>query len=460
MRSIALLTALAALALPVAAQAGITEYPIEPGAAPGVHAPLYLAPALDGNYLWYTDDGTARAVGRMSTAGEPITPIPLPARPWTVLPVTGGNAYVSLENGIANAHGDGSLFIVDSPKEAWGLTQAPNLHLYFGTTSAASGWQICSSPVCTPAQPIQGRPLGLTRGPDGAVWATVYEANLVLRVPAVPNVSLTVPLPVGSGPDQIAAGSDGNLWVTMFDADAVDRITPAGVRTRFALPAGTAPDGITASPDGALWIAGAGNETILRLNTAGAVTGTWTTPTPRSTPTGIVTGPDGAIWFTEADAGKLGRLVPDAVLAPSGGSGTTPGGGGGAQTAVAPRFVRGPVLGSRRIRAGRALRLTFTLSEASDLRIALTRLARGRRAGTRCVAPTHANRSARSCVRDVVARSLRRRGREGRNALALGTRGLAPGRYHATLTATNAGGLTSRPADAAFTILAARRTTR
>jgi streptogramin lyase len=64
MRFIALLTALAALALPVGAQAGITEYPIEPGAAPGVHAPLYLAPALDGNYLWYTDDGTARAVGR------------------------------------------------------------------------------------------------------------------------------------------------------------------------------------------------------------------------------------------------------------------------------------------------------------------------------------------------------------------------------------------------------------
>jgi virginiamycin B lyase len=448
------------LALPADARAAITEYEIEPGAAPGTHVPLYLAAGTDGNLI-YADAGTAPALGRMSTTGERITAIPLPSEPWAVLPAPGGGAYVSLATGVVTTRADGTLYPPGYARPVWGLAISSSEFLFEGTNSA-SGYQVCVASQCTPMQTKQARPLGLTRGPDGAVWATVYEADLVERVgPAGPNVGPTVALPVGSGPDQIVSGADGALWATMFDADAVDRITTAGQRTRFALPAGTEPDGIAAGPDGSLWIAGSGNGTILRMSTAGAVTGTWSIPTPASVPVGITTGPDGAIWFTESETGKLGRLVPDPALAP----GARPGGGGGSSTgsvgdAATPRFLRTPAVDPRRVRAGRTVHRRFALSQKADVRIAVTHTVRGRRAGTRCVGPTRANRSARPCRRDVVVRSLRRHGHKGANAVSLSTRGLIAGRYRATLTATDAGGATSRAARVSFTVLTARKRVR
>ena len=120
-----------------------------------------------------------------------------------------------------------------------------------------------------------------------------------------------VDLPIGSGPARFALGPDGNLWVTMFDASAIDRVTPAGTRTRFPLRPGTRPNDIAVGPDGALWFTGYGSNTIGRMTAAACSRTPSHIPTPGALPIGIAAGPDGAIWFTESGTDKIGRLQLD-----------------------------------------------------------------------------------------------------------------------------------------------------
>jgi len=100
----------------------------------------------------------------------------------------------------------------------------------------------------------------------------------------------------------------------------------------------------------------------------------------------------------------------------------------------------------------------YRLSEAARARIAIARALPGRRSGGRCVAPTFALRHATRCTRFVRKGTLTRTSRRGANRVRfsgrIGTRALRPGRYRATLTATDAAHNRSRPARTAFTIVA------
>jgi streptogramin lyase len=71
-----------------------------------------------------------------------------------------------------------------------------------------------------------------------------------------------------SGPVGITVGPDGALWFTEGSGNKIGRITPAGVITEFPIPtAGSGPVGITAGPDGALWFTENGTNKIGRIPT-------------------------------------------------------------------------------------------------------------------------------------------------------------------------------------------------
>ena len=119
----------------------------------------------------------------------------------------------------------------------------------------------------------------------------------------------------------ITAGPDGALWFTDCLGPQIGRITTAGVISKFRLPPGTqsrsittTPNtgacGITAGPDGALWFTETFANKIGRITTTGELS-EFLLPTPNSYPSGITAGPDGAVWFTESDnnGGKIGRIV-------------------------------------------------------------------------------------------------------------------------------------------------------
>jgi glucose/arabinose dehydrogenase len=100
----------------------------------------------------------------------------------------------------------------------------------------------------------------------------------------------------------------------------------------------------------------------------------------------------------------------------------------------------------------------YRLSEAATMRIRIERELAGRRVGRRCRAPSASSRSRPRCTRLALAGTLRRKGRPGSNSTAfsgrIGHRALLPGRYRATLAATDAAGNVSRGRSLEFTVVA------
>jgi hypothetical protein len=100
----------------------------------------------------------------------------------------------------------------------------------------------------------------------------------------------------------------------------------------------------------------------------------------------------------------------------------------------------------------------FRLNVASTLRFAFARPGRGRRSGSRCVAPSTRNRRAPACTRSVNAGTLSLAAPAGASKIRLQgriTRGpkLTPGRYTVRVTATNAEGKRSAPQTLRFTVM-------
>ncbi len=82
----------------------------------------------------------------------------------------------------------------------------------------------------------------------------------------------------------------------------------------------------------------------------------------------------------------------------------------------------------------------------------------GRRVGRRCLRPTRSNRTRRLCIRYVRAGLLTRRNQgpgrvSTRFSGRIGRRKLAPGRYRATVGATDAASNRARTRRVSFTIL-------
>ena len=125
---------------------------------------------------------------------------------------------------------------------------------------------------------------------------------------------------------------------------------------------------------------------------------------------------------------------------------------------VAPRLFRvaaaPTALRARRTPAGTVFR--FRSSAPGSAVIRIQRARRGRRVGTRCVAPRPALARRKRCTRFSRSGSLARRAAAGLNTVRfsgrLGTRALRPGRYRATVVVTAAAGLASAPRSVFFRV--------
>jgi streptogramin lyase len=95
--------------------------------------------------------------------------------------------------------------------------------------------------------------IGITMGPDGALWFTEDRGNKIGRITTAGSIT-EFPIPTaGSSSALITPGLDGALWFTE-EVGKIGRITTAGVITEFPIPtSGSQPEGITSAPDGALW---------------------------------------------------------------------------------------------------------------------------------------------------------------------------------------------------------------
>jgi hypothetical protein len=134
--------------------------------------------------------------------------------------------------------------------------------------------------------------------------------------------------------------------------------------------------------------------------------------------------------------------APPPAPAPGSGPGTTP----------AADTVRPTVTFLRRTSRG----FSFRVSETARVRVTIAARKGGKRRAGRCVAPTRALRRARKCTRLVTIGSLTRSAKPGTNSVAMvrkvGRRTLKPGRYTATVVATDAAGNRSIARRVTFTV--------
>jgi virginiamycin B lyase len=185
-------------------------------------------------------------------------------------------------------------------------TAAILLGALFAIARAAHAVQITEFPVPTAG----ADPLGITAGPDGALWFTEPSTGRIGRITTA-GVVTEFPLPEGSRPGAIVTGPDGALWFT--DAGRIGRITTSGAVANFPVENGIAvTQDLTAGPDGNIWFAyvllvpGPGAlGRIGRVTPLGVMT-IFDMPSPARVATSLATGPDGKIWFAGYGLGTFG----------------------------------------------------------------------------------------------------------------------------------------------------------
>jgi virginiamycin B lyase len=105
----------------------------------------------------------------------------------------------------------------------------------------------------------------------------------------------------------ITNGPDGALWFVEINGNKIGRITTSGIISEFTIPTPNArPHAIVTGPDRALWFTEWGSNQIGRITINGEIT-EYPIPTKNAEPHGMVVGPDKALWFAE-ECNKLGRL--------------------------------------------------------------------------------------------------------------------------------------------------------
>jgi virginiamycin B lyase len=250
---------------------GFDEYKLPAGVA----FPVALAAAPDRSGVWFTLEGSDR-LGMLNARGE-----------FVFVP----KSFESIEPlGLA----------IDAAGAAW-FTEAPKQSI----VRVALDGTVASFALGTPVARL-GR---LAIGPDRSVWfAEATRASVTQLRPDGTlvrhhaNTAKADAVPYG-----VAVARDGTVWATLQNADALLRITPRGERTTVDVPIRQA--GLTdvaVAPDGTVWFLAAGANTIGRY--ANGRFDAFNVPSPNAGLTALAVAPDGAAWFSALRAHRIGRV--------------------------------------------------------------------------------------------------------------------------------------------------------
>ena len=154
-------------------------------------------------------------------------------------------------------------------------------------------------------------PVGITTGPDGALWFTNFRSHTIGKVTTGGDVTLYHGKDI-SRPITITTGPDGALWFTNSGSDTIGRITTDGTVTSIRDSAISGPRGITLGPDGAFWITNQTSHTVARVTSDGASRSSPVTGVPFA----ITTGPDKSLWVTLPTTAMIARVSTDGTVHP------------------------------------------------------------------------------------------------------------------------------------------------
>ncbi|HZS31458.1 MAG TPA: PASTA domain-containing protein [Gaiellaceae bacterium] len=298
-----------------------------------INSPTKIAAGSDGN-IWFVDDNN-NGYGKITTAGT--------VTEWTwdnasdgvnrglsqIAVDAGGNAWFGLcpgslyvpsiakvtPAGVFTAYTPntyGHFFAVGCPR---GITAGSDGNMWFTDSNyvgkITSSGQITEYDVL-PSYDVLGH---IVVGPDGDLWATDTEHDLVAQISTAGALVKLYQLPSDRGVSGIVVGPDHNLWLTEPSADMIGRLTTAGVLTEFPTGANFAQgdDGVIAGPDGNLWFTECASGDVAKITTAGVVSQHLVNTGQFQCPNGIAAGSDGNIWFADEGAGQIDRVSPNWV---------------------------------------------------------------------------------------------------------------------------------------------------
>lgn len=315
-------------------------------------APTSIQADPETGNLWFTYPSASNGVvGRITPSGAVTNfdqDIPGSSTPWDIATSAGGRVYVTLyaRDEILRMNPDGTdverfnenLHSSDRPM---GITRGPDNAMWFafyGPTAQPGGVGRIATDghITTVTAPLLDGPTDITTGPDGNLWVTVRNRGVAKVTTGGTWTSYTSGFVLGDDPTSIVSGPDGKLWVTVkgLSGDAIASVNPAdGGITRYStgMPslASARPEGIAAGADGRLWFTLSGGNRLGSISTSGS---SWTLPATTilpsgSAPAGMTSDAAGNVWFvgsgSPARVGRLGLAAPTVGTATTDTSGTT-----------------------------------------------------------------------------------------------------------------------------------------
>jgi streptogramin lyase len=285
------------------------------------------------NDLWFTDNGTTKAVGYITTSGT-IHEFSAPAgqTPLQIVAGSDGNLWFALP-GLTFAVGKmtpGGTFtaspyslpmngVIDD-----NMVLGPDKDIWFSDKESNSIGKISPSGTVTEYfVAANAMPTDITVGPDGNLWFSDDGGTgaAIGRITTGGSVQeFKNGLQTNADPDAITAGPDGNVWFTDQYANqrAIGRVTPSGGITEFKN--GLSPDlplDITTGADGNLWVPQAASmfptspAAIAEITPSGQITEITKGVNPTGLQDGdsITPGADGSLWFTDNVTKAVGRIT-------------------------------------------------------------------------------------------------------------------------------------------------------
>lgn len=192
------------------------------------------------------------------------------------------------------ATADGSAWYTDAPLRA--------------ISRVSSDGTITSFDLSTPIARL-GR---LAIAPDGVVWFAEPTAASVTRLKDNVFTRHQVGRLGGAGetsvaPFGIAVDAQGTVWATLQNANKLVRISSGGEMTAFELPTRhSGPGDVAVDASGGVWVLEITANKVARF--AAGRFEEFAVPTPNAGLTALAVAPDGSAWFTELRAHKLGRV--------------------------------------------------------------------------------------------------------------------------------------------------------
>lgn len=198
-----------------------------------------------------------------------------------------------------------------------------NETLAVGIAGASATYTATPGGTCTNVATfgaVSGSGASATLAVHGGSAASASGCTLTVAANGVNLVLPVVNTPVGASvdihgtviqeyggyeePSGITKGPDGNIWFTDFEAQDVDAFNPATLQNQYEYSTGQQLYGITTGSDGALWAADQSNGGVYRVTTAGVQDGYPFTGTPE----GIAPGPNGLMLIADNTSGGIWTL--------------------------------------------------------------------------------------------------------------------------------------------------------